>query len=92
MLTEKAVEGSGNGDEVGRLREVVVVAGIADFDALEVDAEAKGEAGEVESLGGTHLHHLTVVVAYCGKESLVDVELDAHTQVSEGLVGKGCEG
>ena len=44
MLTEKAVEESGNGDEVRRLREVVVVARIADFNTLEVDAEAKGEA------------------------------------------------
>ena len=73
FLTEKTVEAGGDGDVVGSLRQVIVVARIAELESFDGEADAEWEARGVEAVGGFHLHHLAVAIAKAQKERGFDI-------------------
>ena len=77
-----------DGEIVGSLHKVVVVAGIGELETFDAQTEAVGEAAGVETCGGLHFAHLSEVVAETQEERLADVELDASKHMTASVVEK----
>ena len=88
---EKAVEAGRDRDIVGGLRQVVVVARIAQLEAFDGDAETKRETGGVEAVGSLHLDHLAVAIAHAEEDGIADGEFHSHGQMPAYVVERACK-